>query len=343
MAVVGLVAMARRRWRATADRPSLAGWKRAAVAAGIAVAAIGLMGLTTFLLTGGVTLRLPAVPPIRIRGIERNLLAIAVGTAAVVTVSPRARAWFQWGLDLRGCAVVLGLLAVVLSWGPSPVGNERSLEFTGPYWWLYKHVPGFDGLRVPARLAMVAYVFLAVAAGYGLAVIDRLRHGARWMALLGALFLVEATGVPIAVGKNFTDPAVGVPESRVWPAADAPEVYRHLATLPPGVVVAELPFGYPSWELRYVFYSSVHHHRLMNGYSGGFPDSYLAAAAALMAPLETPDRAWQALRSAGVTHVVVHRQGLGDARAEEILSWLASRGARPAGRFGPDELVTLPR
>ncbi len=163
-------------------------------------------------------------------------------------------------------------MAVVLSWGPEPRAAGRPLRFAGPYLWLYEHVPGFDGLRVPARLAMVAYVFLAMLAGYGLATLDRLRHGARWMALAGGLFLVEATGVPIAVGEVATDPGVRRPPGRVYPEAQAPAVYRMLATLPSGTVVAELPFGFPSWELRYVYYSSVHLHRLVNGYSGGFPD-----------------------------------------------------------------------
>ena len=32
---------------------------------------------------------------------------------------------------------------------------------------LYDYVPGFNGVRVPARYAMIAGLFLAVLAGYG--------------------------------------------------------------------------------------------------------------------------------------------------------------------------------
>ena len=343
MAGAGLAVMSWRRWTATAGVTRAPGWQRWAVYVALGLMAAGLVGLVTFLLTGGVTWRVAGLPPVRVRGVDRNLLALAVGVSVLLVLSPRARQWCRWGADLRGCALVLATVAVVLSWGPAPVGAGRTLEFQGPYLWLYNHVPGFDGLRVPARLAMVAYVFLTVLAGYGLAAIDRGRQGARLMALAGALFLVESTGVPITIGENWGDPGVAMPSGRVEPAATAPPVYRHLADLPQGTVVAELPFGFPSWELRYVFYSSVHQHRLVNGYSGGFPYSYMAAAAALQSPLDMPERAWQTLRSAGVTHVVVHTAAFDEDRSGRILAWLEASGGRPGGTFGSDVVVALPR
>ena len=343
MAAAGLAAMAWRRWTATAGATQATGWRRWAVFGALGLAAAGLTGLVTYLLTGGVTWRVAGLPAVRVRGIDRNLLALALGLLVLLVLAPRARQWCRWGADVRGCALVLAIVAVVLSWGPAPVGAGRTLEFQGPYLWLYDHVPGFDGLRVPARLAMVAYVFLTVLAGYGLAALDRRRQGARVMALVGALFLVESTGVPITIGENWGDPGVAMPSDRVEPAATAPPVYRHLAGLPEGTVVAELPFGYPSWELRYVFYSSVHHHRLVNGYSGGFPYSYMAAAAALQSPLDMPDRAWQTLRSAGVTHVVLHKAAFDADHSGRILAWLVAGGGRPGATFGSDVLVALPR
>jgi hypothetical protein len=342
-AAAGIAAMSWRQWSATAGTAPAAGWRRWVVYCAAGVGLMGLAGLVTFLLTGGVTWRLPGLPAVRIRGVDRNLMAVGLGGVALLALSPRARRWCRWGTDLRGCALVLLVSAIVLSWGPSPTGAGRTLEFQGPYLWLYNHVPGFDGLRVPARFAMVAYVFLTVLAGYGLAVFDRRRHGARAMVVAGTLFLVEATGVPITIGENWGDPGVRMPPPQVEPAATAPPVYIALASLPPGTVVAEFPFGFPSWELRYVYYSSVHEHRLLNGYSGGFPHSYMAAAAALHAPLEMPARAWQTLRSAGVTTVVLHRAAFDDDRAGRIVAWLEAEGGRVTGTFGADLVVTLPR
>ena len=116
-----------------------------------------------------------------------------------------------------------------------------------------------------------------------------------------------------------------------------------LATFPPGTVVAELPFGFTSWELRYVYYSSVHLHRLVNGYSGGFPDDYLAApgvaAAAACASRPGLGRACQRRR-----HSRRRPPGSGfDDDELAALGWLETRGARRVGSFGRDELFQLPR
>ena len=47
-----------------------------------------------------------------------------------------------------------------LSLGPVPQRAATARAGFGLYGVFYDHVPGFDGLRVPARYAMVAGVFL---------------------------------------------------------------------------------------------------------------------------------------------------------------------------------------
>ena len=169
MAALGLAAMARARWTSTADLSVREGWRRWVLFGCGALAAAGALTVLILLATGGLTVRLADVP-LRVRTIDRGLTMLAVALGGLLLLSRRARAWCRWGTDARGCALLLLGLAVVLSWGPEPRTNGRALQFTGPYLWLYQHVPGVDGLRVPARLAMVAYVFLAVLGGYGLAV-----------------------------------------------------------------------------------------------------------------------------------------------------------------------------
>jgi MYXO-CTERM domain-containing protein len=55
---------------------------------------------------------------------------------------------------------VLTAVAVVLSLGP---------EWPLPYGLLYRHVPGFDGMRVPARISVLALMGVSVLAGMGAA------------------------------------------------------------------------------------------------------------------------------------------------------------------------------
>lgn len=106
-------------------------------------------------------------------------------------------------------------------------------------------------------------------------------------------------------------------------------------------MIAELPFGDPAWELRYVYYSTVHWKRILNGYSGGFPQSYKVRVARLERYRTEPDEAWSALQSAGTTHVIVHEAAMPPEQAPSMRTWLETHGAREVGRFDRDVLYDL--
>jgi hypothetical protein len=57
----------------------------------------------------------------------------------------------------------------VLSLGPEPAAWSHRLLPSGPYLWLARIVPGMDGLRVPARLAVLVLMSLSVLAAVGVA------------------------------------------------------------------------------------------------------------------------------------------------------------------------------
>ena len=93
------------------------------------------------------------------------------------------------GRARRGTAILYGALAAtafVLSLGPEPAAWSHRLLPSGPYAWLVRIVPGMDGLRVPARLAVIVLMALSVLAAIGAARLlaqlrparDRRRRGA---------------------------------------------------------------------------------------------------------------------------------------------------------------------
>ena len=61
--------------------------------------------------------------------------------------------------------VVATLFMAALSFGPA-APDADALRWLRPYEWLV-HLPGFSGLRVPVRFAMLMALCLAVAGGLG--------------------------------------------------------------------------------------------------------------------------------------------------------------------------------
>lgn len=273
----------------------------------------------------------------------RALWTMAAAAAVLLASSPRAR-WMArstWRSPIVFWVVVV-VVAGWLSLGPQPHAFGRPLNAPSLYAPLYHHVPGFDGLRVPARFAVLVLLGLSVLAGFGTR--DLMRRGARAGVLpaLALVFLAESAAVPLPLNLTSADRLLP-PPARVYPLADAPALYRHIAALPSGTVLVELPFGDTSWELQYVYYSTVHWRPLLNGYSGGFPDSYLTLRSYLDDPRRAPAEAWSALRGSGATHLVLHELAYRAPELAEVRGWLEANGAQPLERFGASVLYQLPR
>jgi hypothetical protein len=108
------------------------------------------------------------------------------------------------------------------------------------------------------------------------------------------------------------------------------------------VILAELPIGQPDYDIRSMFYSIVHHARLLNGYSGFFPAHYGLLALTLSDVPSHTMTAWDALRSGGVSHVIVHEAAWLDDRGTRTTAALKERGAVEIFRDGADVILRMP-
>ena len=208
-----------------------------------------------------------------------------------------------------GVYLVIGVAAFCLSLGPEPSWSGRVLLTSGPYDWLLRIVPGLDGLRVPARMAAVVYLCLAVLAACGTSALLA-RLGRRF----GAVLTLAIVSAVLVEGHPGTLPyARFVPEDDV----DASAAYDWLRDAPPGPAIElpvvdrdrlEVTLGYMVGTLR-------HHHPIVNGYSGydSRLNSYLAGTASPLSDLDYFGEALRALRSLGVKYVVVHETAYLDA------------------------------
>lgn len=284
-----------------------------------AIAAYGILAAVKLGLVGGHALRIGSLkvhlPPFVI-----SFLLLAGAMALRRRLNGRTRPLWVSHLLSRllpwppavGFYLSLTLLAVLLSLGPTV--RAFGWEAEGVlYKKLYRSLPGFDALRVPARFAFLALTGGAVLAAHGAAGLGRRRWslGGRVLLLggLAALILAEAWSVPLRL--------------RPFPP-EPPPVYRWLAAQPGDFAVVELPISgprAPHREAHRLYYSTFHWKRLFNGYSGLFPPDYWANVETLQG---FPSQESVALlRRLGVRYVIVHAAG-----------FPADHLARMAARFG---------
>jgi hypothetical protein len=149
------------------------------------------------------------------------------------------------------CAAALLMFALALGPGGESGGPPSWLR---PYTWLL-WLPGYNGLRVPSRYAMLGSLCLALAAACSLAWF--LRSGGRWRTAAGAL-LVAVVGLE---GLQERMPLI-VPPPRL------------LLTDAPDAAVLEIPTDSGGGRAASLYRAMFHERPLVNGYSGYTPYHY---------------------------------------------------------------------
>jgi hypothetical protein len=279
------------------------------------------------------------VPGLRIGSLSRTLLVVAIAATAIVIVFRRARIrLIDWLRAPEACFTIITAFAAVMSFGPAIHARGRVVLEPSLYTLFYRFVPGYDGLRVPARFAMIAALGLAVLCGLALAHIGR-----RWLAVLAATLIVAEVFGPVALNQNSPNYARAGLNPLPLLERTAPPVYEFLAQLPQRAVVLELPLGEPAFDVRYQFFSTTHWRRLVNGYSGGSPSDYERLDEALQDALIRPDRAAAAVRTlAAPTHIVVHEAYYAGDRGAGISAWVRRLGGVELATFNRDRVFAMP-
>jgi hypothetical protein len=293
-------------------------------------------------------------PGARITSLPRALVVLLASAVLTIAMFPdirqRARTWL---CSPAGGFTLITLFAVAMSFGPRVVAGGRVVLDVAPYDFFYRLVPGFDGLRVPARYGMIVTLGLSVLAACGLTAIvetwrkkrrDRTRIDPAIAAAVVCTCLVaaEGFGAPIPINQNGADykrPGLApLPLLQV----EAPPVYDFIRSLPPASVILELPLGEPAFDLRYMFYSRRHWRPIVNGYSGGQPKDYALLDMTLQDFATRPETAWTVLRRSGATHVVVHESCYAADLGARASDWLRANGAREITVLQNDRVFQLP-
>jgi hypothetical protein len=268
---------------------------------------------------------------------------VILGVAlALLTKRPRVKRDAYSGVPWAFYAVA-AVAAAVLAMGPQ-ITVSGAVVAPGPYAWLMDYVPGFDGLRVPARYVTLVTLFMAVLAGLGASdLLARARRfGTALVIVAGALILVESwprafeINAPIGVEGD-----LALTPRQLHVGRRLPPIYKTIRDHDQPLVLLEFPFGSPAWDLHAVFYAGYHRQQLINGYSGFFPESNQELGRMFNMRLRDPQAAWRALLESGATHVLVHEAAFPEERQKEITSWLLASGAREILVDGTDRLFTV--
>jgi hypothetical protein len=153
---------------------------------------------------------------------------------------------------------------------------------------LYRWVGPYRSMRVPARFTVFVGSSLILLSAYGL---RRLFAFGRSRRMEHALFMVCAAA-------TLADMWPRLALRQYW--TSRPPIYDAVS---PDMVLAEFPMGGDA-EFAYEYFSTAHWARLVNGYSGFTPQSFLDLQRAMQ---EVPiDDALSLVRRRGATHVTVN-------------------------------------
>jgi hypothetical protein len=230
------------------------------------------------------------------------------GPAAAGEPLVPARVWVP-------AAAGLALLFVLLSAGRDLVAFGRALG-PGPYRLLHLAVPGFQMVRIPERLGLLAMLFLALLAARGLTLVEGRRFRVVAMVLAGLVPLEHLSILPL--------------QQRVPVARRIPEVYRWMERTPVGPV-AEVPIrgeGRIREETVEMYFAGYHFRPILQGYTAYPPLlSWHLRRLAAQFPSEV---ALAALHRVGVDTVVVHH---GRPLGGDLARRLRDTGSFDAERF----------
>ena len=234
-------------------------------------------------------------PPEPERELFPGILAIVLSAVALGGAGGRSES----ARSVRAYALIAAS-AAALSLGPQPRAWGHLLLAHGPYDWLIRIVPGMDGMRVPARFALIFFLGLSVLAACGARTVTgalpaRFRNSA--IVLCIVLILAESWTVPLPV---YSYPSRGRPGDYA--------VAEWLKGRPAGGVLHEPVRTANHQELNWQYSTLRHLHPIVNGISGyDTPLQILFRdESSVLYDANRPADVVRMLRSLGVRYVVVH-------------------------------------
>lgn len=224
------------------------------------------------------------------------LLVCAFSCALVASPILWQRKWIQSRSIEFWCWVGV-VIFVLLSFGPVIRHGDHWLAI-GPYALLFRFAPGYQGMRVPARMVMLIEPLLLIIAGLTFATLADSVRSVRYRLLVIAMPLILLTA----------DLAVGPPAWREVPERpDYPAAFRWLEGngQPGGLLVLPPDSLQKQPSPEYLFLSMYHRRPLLNGYPAFMPHDCEAALSSVRSFPQAA--ALETLRLRNIRYVILDR------------------------------------
>ncbi|MCY4634976.1 MAG: hypothetical protein OXG04_10820 [Acidobacteria bacterium] len=239
-----------------------------------------------------------------------TIVSLAALGLAAAGLRARNRRWVP-SFRITAAYTAVGVFGLVFSFGPVIYFDGTVFMNSGPYDLLLDIVPGMDGLRVPLRLAILAYLSLAVLSAVGVRwLFERLSRTWSVALCFVAVCGLVAEGyhpVPMVAFDTYeASRGVRVP----FPTIEHRTARAVLRGRAPGAVL-ELPFygqsvGHADVQtIRYMHGIFEHGRPLVNGHSG-YHTPHMRRLAGELYQYQNYDIMLRELRSIGVRFILLH-------------------------------------
>jgi len=198
---------------------------------------------------------------------------------------------------IQNIYLLIALIAFILTLGYPLHFFGHILNIDLPYKYLFEFFPGFKSMRVPSRFGFIVMLSLSVLAAYGLSRFIETKPKIKKAAIsfiFVLLILSESLYVPVLGGT--------MPIGR-----EIPDVYQWLANETGDFAIVEIPSDLWS-DSSYMYYSTYHWKRIVNGYSGFVPDNYSETMMTLMS--FPSNKSIDLLKSIKVKYIVIHTKNM---------------------------------
>ncbi len=167
--------------------------------------------------------------------------------------------------------VGISFISFILSLGPALQWGGKVLKIPFiiplPYALFYYIAPGFKGFRNSGRWEMLTVFGLSVAVGLVLAALFKSKQKSAIVSILFCSLVFLEYDFPMKIKK-------------IEKKSEFPPVYSFIQTLPQNSAIIELPmynwnmFKYSHFELKRMYYNTLHFKPTVNGHSGFSPDQW---------------------------------------------------------------------